>query len=67
MKCRVSMSGFRLAQGKPDIKLPNELNELSPICRVCRVLFRRRDLLRISGRRISGLYIAYFVELIGLE
>jgi hypothetical protein len=43
MECRVSMSGFGERKQKPDIKLPNGFNAVSPFCRVCRFLFRRRD------------------------
>lgn len=67
MKCRVSMSGFWAAKEKPDIKSPNGFNELSSICRVCRVLFRRRDLQRIRLTRICALESSYFADLIGLE
>ena len=35
--CRVSMSGFRPSENKPDTHLMRAINELEVICRVCRV------------------------------
>ena len=35
--CRVSMSGFWPSENKPDNRLVSVINNLPPICRVCRV------------------------------
>ena len=35
--CRVSMSGFWRFENKPDNRLLSVINNLPPICRVCRV------------------------------
>jgi hypothetical protein len=67
MECRVSMSGFGEGKEKPDIKLPNGFNYLSPICRVCRVLFRSRDHLRIRAAGLMAVEASYFIDLLGVE
>jgi hypothetical protein len=67
MKCRVSMSGFGEGKEKPDIKLPNGFNEVNPICRVCRVLFRSRACLRITAPGPVCVEASYCADLLGVE
>ena len=50
--CRVSMSGFRPLETKPDNRLLSVINNLPANCRVCRVFLgveTRREIAEFAG------------------
>ena len=49
--CRVSVSGFWSSETKPDNRLLSVINNLPPICRVCRVF------LGVETRRESVVFV----------
>ena len=64
--CRVSMSGFRPSENKPDTHLMRAINELEVICRVCRVFLgveTRRETVFSCSDLVDAFYSAHSIGL----
>lgn len=66
-KCRVSMSGFLASKRQSDNNLPNGMSGLDSICRVCRVLFTKRELRRITLAAVCNPGVSHIADSAGLE